>query len=144
MPELFNLIDRAQCPGIILSDPLISEGTFSVDPDAINLQPAIDRGAPIANPSPNGDYHRYADTKTGISPRVVPGHEGFVHVVATDEHDGAGVLISDEFTNPFIRRRMVEKRARKLETVARDVPPPNIEGPKKTDVTLVGSAPPTG
>ena len=138
VPELFNLVDRAQCPGIILSDLLISEGTFSVDPDAINLHPTIDRGALIANPSPNGDYHRYADTKTGISPRVVPGHEGFVHVVATDEHDEAGVLISDEFTNPFIRRRMVEKRARKFETVARDVPAPNIEGPKKADVTLVG------
>ena len=138
VPELFNLVDRAQCPGIILSDLLISEGTFSVDPDAVNLQPKIDRGALIEDPSPNGDYHRYADTKTGISPRVVPGHEGFVHVVATDEHDEAGVLISDEFTNPFIRRRMVEKRARKFETVARDVPPPKIEGPKKADVTLVG------
>ena len=138
VPEIFNFVDRAQCPGIILSDLLISEGTFSVDPDAVNLQPAIDRGALVADPSPNGDYHRYADTKTGISPRVVPGYEGFVHVVATDEHDEAGVLISDEFTNPFIRRQMVEKRARKFETVARDVPAPKIEGPKKADVTLVG------
>ena len=138
VPELFNLVDRAQCPGIILSDLLISEGTFSVDPDAINLQPKIDRGALVMDPSPNGDYHRYADTETGISPRVVPGHEGFVHIVATDEHDEAGVLISDEFTNPFIRRQMVEKRARKFGTVARDVPAPKIEGPKKADVTLVG------
>ncbi len=138
VPELFNLVDRAQCPGIILSDLLISEGTFSVDPDAVNLHPEIDRGALIPNPSPNGDYHRYADTETGISPRVVPGHEGFVHVVATDEHDEAGVLVSDEFTNPFIRRQMVEKRARKFATVARDVPAPAIEGKKKADITLVG------
>jgi len=138
MPELFNLADRAQCPGIVLSDLLISEGTFSVDPDAVNLHPHIDRGDLIQDPSPNGDYHRYADTDTGISPRVLPGHEGFVHVVATDEHDEAGVLISDEFTNPFIRRQMVEKRARKFETVAKDVPAPQIEGAKKAEVTLVG------
>jgi 2-oxoglutarate ferredoxin oxidoreductase subunit alpha len=138
VPELFNLVDRAQCPGIVLSDLLISEGTFSFDPDVVNLQPKIDRGALIADPSPNGDYHRYADTETGISPRVVPGYEGFVHVVATDEHDEAGVLVSDEFTNPLIRRQMVEKRARKFATVARDVPAPVIEGKKKADVTLVG------
>ena len=138
MPELFNLVDRAQCPGILLSDLLISEGTFSFDPDAVNLHPEIDRGALILDPSPNGDYHRYADTTTGVSPRVPPGHEGFVHTVATDEHDEAGVLISDEFTNPLIRRQMVEKRARKFETVAADIEPPQLEGPKAADVTLVG------
>jgi 2-oxoglutarate/2-oxoacid ferredoxin oxidoreductase subunit alpha len=138
MPELFNLADRAQCPAILLSDLLISEGSFSFDPDQVNLHPEIDRGALVLDPSPNGDYHRYADTETGISPRVPPGHEGFVHVVATDEHDEAGVLISDEFTNPLIRRRMVEKRARKFDTVAADIEPPALEGPKNADVTLVG------
>jgi 2-oxoglutarate ferredoxin oxidoreductase subunit alpha len=138
MPELFNLVDRAQCPGILLSDLLISEGTFSFDPDAVDLHPEIDRGALILDPSPNGDYHRYADTGTGISPRVAPGHQGFVHTVATDEHDEAGVLISDEFTNPLIRRQMVEKRARKFDTVAADIEPPALEGPKNADVTLVG------
>ena len=138
VPELFNLVDRAQCPGIVLSDLLISEGTFSVDPDAVNLRPHIDRGALIQDPTPNGDYHRYEDTESGISPRVAPGYEGFVHTVATDEHDESGVLIGDEFTNPFIRRQMVEKRARKFETVAKDVPPPKSEGPKKAAVTLVG------
>jgi len=138
MPELFNLVDRAQCPGILLSDLLISEGTFSFDPDDVKLHPEIDRGALVLDPSPNGDYHRYADTKTGISPRVPPGHEGFVHVVATDEHDEAGTLISDEFTNPLIRRRMVEKRARKFDTVAADIAPPDLEGPKSAEVTLVG------
>ncbi|MGD2045466.1 MAG: 2-oxoacid:acceptor oxidoreductase subunit alpha [Gemmatimonadota bacterium] len=138
MPELFNLIDRAQCPAIVLSDLLLSEGTFTFDPDDVDLHPAIDRGELLVDPSPNGDYHRYADTETGISPRVLPGAEGYVHVVATDEHDEAGVLISDEFTNPLKRRRMVEKRARKLETVAASVAPPTIEGPEDAEVTLVG------
>ncbi len=138
VPELFNLVDRAQCPGIIISDLLISEGTFTVDPADLDLHPTIDRGALLLDPSPNGDYHRFADTESGISPRVPPGTEGFVHVVATDEHDEAGVLISDEFTNPLKRRQMVEKRARKFRTVAADVPAPSVEGPKDADVTLVG------
>ena len=44
VPELFNLADKYQCPGIIISDLLISEGRFSVDPDDINMHPKIDRG----------------------------------------------------------------------------------------------------
>jgi len=138
MPELFNLTDRAQCPGIVISDLLISEGTFSVNPADIDMHPGIDRGALLMDPSPDGDYHRYADTETGISPRVLPGTEGYVHVVATDEHDESGVLISDEFTNPIIRRQMVEKRARKFGTVCRDVAPPALDGPEDAELTLVG------
>jgi 2-oxoglutarate ferredoxin oxidoreductase subunit alpha len=136
--ELFNLCDRAQCPGIIISDLLISEGTYSVAPDDIDMQPRIDRGALIQDPSPNGNYLRYAITESGISPRVVPGYEGFVHTVATDEHDEDGVLISDEYTHPHKRRKMVEKRARKFAGVAADVPAPGLEGPATADVTLVG------
>ena len=136
--ELFNLVDRAQCPGIIISDLLISEGTFTVDPDLIDLQPAIDRGAFLVDPLPNGNYLRYAYTESGISPRAVPGYEGYVHVVATDEHDEDSVLISDEFTHPHKRRKMVEKRARKFRGVAADVPPPTLEGPPDAEVTLVG------
>ena len=136
--ELFNLVDRAQCPGIIISDLLISEGTCTVDPDDIDLQPSIDRGALLVDPSPNGNYLRYAYTDSGISPRAVPGSEGYVHVVATDEHDEDSVLISDEFTHPYKRRKMVEKRARKFRGVAADVPPPALEGPAEAEVTLVG------
>src|SRR5205823_648627 len=49
VPELFNLADRFQCPGIILSDLLISEGRSSVDPDDLSFDVRIDRGALIAN-----------------------------------------------------------------------------------------------
>jgi 2-oxoglutarate ferredoxin oxidoreductase subunit alpha len=136
--ELFNLVDRAQCPGIIISDLLISEGTFSVDPDLVEIQPEINRGDLLVDPSPNGNYLRYLETESGVSPRVTPGHEGFVHTVATDEHDQDGVIISDEFTHPHKRRRSVEKRARKFQGVAADVPAPTLEGPEDAEVTLVG------
>src|SRR5438105_15754596 len=32
LPELFNLVDRFQCPGIVLSDLLLSEARSSVEP----------------------------------------------------------------------------------------------------------------
>ena len=138
IPELFNLVDKCQCPGIVISDLLISEGTFSVDPDDINMQPTIDRGELITEPSKTDGYLRYKDTESGISPRALPGLEGYVHVVASDEHDEDGILISDEFTNPHKRRKMVEKRARKFQTVAQEVPPPELEGPQDAEVTLIG------
>jgi 2-oxoglutarate ferredoxin oxidoreductase subunit alpha len=138
IPELFNLCDRYQCPGIVISDLLISEGTFSVDPDDIDMQPKIDRGELITEGAANGGYLRYEDTESGISPRALPGVEGFVHVVATDEHDQDGVLISDEFTNPHKRRQMVEKRARKFAHVVDDIAPPELDGPEDADVTLIG------
>ncbi len=138
IPEIFNLVDKYQCPGIVISDLLVSEGRFSVDPDLIDLYPAIDRGDLISEPIANGGYARYKNTDSGISPRAMPGTEGGVHIVATDEHDEDGILISDEFTNPHKRRMMVEKRARKLTSLAGDVTPPAIEGPEDADVTLVG------
>ena len=138
LPELFNLVDKGQCPGIVISDLLISEGTFSVDPDDIDMQPSIDRGALITEPASGNGYKRYEDTESGISPRAMPGQEGYVHVVATDEHDEDGVLISDEFTNPHKRRKMVEKRARKFANIAAEIAAPELEGPAEADVTLIG------
>src|SRR4029077_4877751 len=44
IPELFNLADKCQCPGIVITDLLISEGRYSVEPEEINMQPKIDRG----------------------------------------------------------------------------------------------------
>ena len=138
IPELFNLVDKAQCPGIVISDLLISEGRFSFNPSDVDMQPKIDRGDIIMEPSQVDGYKRYANTESGISPRALPGLEGYVHVVATDEHDEDSVLISDEFTNPHKRRMMVEKRARKFAGIVKDVPPPAIEGPDDAEVTLIG------
>ncbi len=138
IPELFNLCDQHQCPGIVITDLLISEGTFSVDPDDLEFQPEIDRGEMISDGAGNGEYLRYAITDSGVSPRALPGLEGFVHVVATDEHDQDGVLISDEFTNPHKRRSMVEKRARKIANVVDKIAAPALEGPADAEVTLIG------
>ncbi len=149
IPELFNLCDVYQCPGLVLSDLLISEGTASVDPKELNFKQKINRGELIL-PNGNGDsanpfggandnaYLRYKFTESGISPRAVPGVPGHIHVAATDEHDEDGTLISDEFTNPAIRRRMVEKRAHKMESVLSHITPPKLVGPENAAVTLVG------
>jgi 2-oxoglutarate/2-oxoacid ferredoxin oxidoreductase subunit alpha len=142
VPELFNLVDRFQCPGIVLSDLLISEGRSSIDPDELDFSQPIDRGATVGVnghlDEPLGQYKRYELTETGISPRAVPGTPGYVHVVATDEHDDVGGLISDEFTNPHKRRAMHEKRMRKMDGVLPLIEAPRLFGSAEADVTLVG------
>ena len=139
VPELFNLADKLQCPGIILSDLLISEGRYSIQPSDIDFHPGIDRGELITDGASNGEaYMRYKDTPSGVSARAVPGTEGHVHTVATDEHAEDSTLLSDEFTNPHRRRASVEKRARKFEAAASLIAPPEIQGPANAEVTLVG------
>src|SRR5881296_2244008 len=84
VPTLFNLVDKFQCPGIILSDLLLSEGRSSIDPDELDFNVPIDRGDVIGlngdTPSVNGGYKRYLVTDSGISPRALPGTPGYVHV----------------------------------------------------------------
>ncbi|MGH9658530.1 MAG: 2-oxoacid:acceptor oxidoreductase subunit alpha [Bryobacteraceae bacterium] len=135
--EIHNYADRFQCPGIVLGDLLMSEGTISADPKDLDFAVEIDRGALIT--SPNGDdYKRYLFTDSGVSPRAIPGVPGYQHTAATDEHMEDGVLISDEFTNPIKRRAMMEKRQRKVAGIEAAVPPPALAGPAEADVTLIG------
>jgi 2-oxoglutarate/2-oxoacid ferredoxin oxidoreductase subunit alpha len=138
--EIFNIADRFQCPGIVLSDLLLSEGRLSVDPKGLEFAPPIDRGELItaAEANSNGGYKRYKFTESGISPRAIPGVPGHTHTAASDEHDEDGVLISDEFTNPTKRRAMMEKRMRKVNGIAAAVAPPELRGPREAEVTLIG------
>jgi 2-oxoglutarate/2-oxoacid ferredoxin oxidoreductase subunit alpha len=157
VPELFNLCDKYQCPGLVLADLLISEGTSSIDPADLDFKVKIERGDLIL-PNGNGGnggngngeatgvgsgyndnaYWRFRNTESGISPRAVPGVPGHIFTAATDEHDEDGTLISDEFTNPHKRRMMVDKRTRKMTTVVNDIAPPKLFGPENAAVTLVG------
>jgi hypothetical protein len=136
----FSTSSILQCPGIVLSDLLLSEGRLSVDPKDLEFAPAIDRGELITSPDPSydGGYKRYKITDSGISPRAIPGVAGFTYTAASDEHDEDGVLISDEFTNPTKRRAMMEKRMRKVAGIAAAVPAPELWGPREADVTLIG------
>ena len=144
IPEIFNIADRFQCPGIVLCDLLLSEGRLSVDPKDLDFSPMVDRGELITDASSasgangDGDYKRYKITESGISPRAIPGVPGHTHTAASDEHDEDGVLISDEFTNPTKRRAMMEKRMRKVAGIEAAVPPPELWGPRDADITLIG------
>src|SRR5262245_49239352 len=44
IPEMFNLVDRFQCPGLVLCDLLLSEGRLDVDPKDLDFSTPVERG----------------------------------------------------------------------------------------------------
>jgi 2-oxoglutarate/2-oxoacid ferredoxin oxidoreductase subunit alpha len=137
--EAMNLAEKYQLPVMIISDLYVSEHPETIEADALRHDVPIDRGALLTNwPKSNGTYKRYANTFSGVSPRVLPGTEGTEYVAATDEHDEEGIVISDVFTSPPVRRKMMERRMKKMEGVLKELRPPAIEGPPDAAATLIG------
>jgi len=135
--EALNLAEKYQCPVLLTSDLYLSERNETLDGvDITNVK--IDRGALLTEWPSAELYRRFLDTPSGVSPRVLPGAPGTPYVTATDEHDQDGIVISDVFTNPPMRAKMMEKRMRKMEALLRELPDPELEGPANAPLTLVG------
>lgn len=135
-----NLAEKYQTPVIILSDLFLSEHFQTVEPFQFGATP-VERGK--IQQSVSGSYKRYLITEDGISPRVLPGLPRGMYVSASDEHDEAGVVISDVLaglpSSLDIRNKIHAKRMKKLE-VARyeDMRLPTLTGPANADLTLMG------
>jgi 2-oxoglutarate/2-oxoacid ferredoxin oxidoreductase subunit alpha len=137
--EAFNLAEKYQLPVIIVSDLLLSEHPETIELESLTPDVPIERGEIVTEwPEGNGSYKRFAFTESGISPRALPGTENTVHIAASDDHDEEGVLISDVFTCPPVRRKVQEKRMRKVQLALAELPAPVLEGPENAPVTLVG------
>ncbi len=134
--ESLNYSEIYQCPVILLSDLLLSEHYETID-DIDMFKVKIERGELLTESQNGGGYKRYLDTKTGISPRAIPGMAGMNYIAASDEHDEEGTVISDVFTDPAKRIVMMEKRMRKMETALKNLPDPKLEGPADADLTFI-------
>src|SRR3990172_3037134 len=137
--QAFNLAEIYQTPVIIMSDLYLSEGHHTVEPFDFNVP--IVRGMMAADGGSASEYKRYLHTDSGGSPRAFPGMKGYQFAAGTDEHMESGHLVSDVLAGlpEFIeeRKRMMEKRMRKLEGLRRDAPLPERWGPANADLTLV-------
>ena len=128
--EAFNIADRYQTPVIILVDKYLSEGHKSLEvKKIIKKNITIDRGK-LANDF--ADYKRYRLTDDGISPRALPGQTYFV--ANSYEHEESG--LSSEESN--IKKSMTEKRSKKINLLASELPSPKVFGPKDAQITLIG------
>ncbi len=132
----FNLAERCQSPAIVLSDHFLANALRTVDGldfDAVT----IDRGELLSEADLDaltGEYRRHAFTESGVSPRALPGHPRAVYASSSDEHDEYGHILEDADN----RRRMMDKRMRKLEAVRQEMRPPTLHGPSEAEVTFVG------
>jgi 2-oxoglutarate ferredoxin oxidoreductase subunit alpha len=131
----FNLAEKYQMPVIILTDHHLATSYATVDSfDLAKVR--IDRGELLSEAvaSEIADYKRHRDTRSGISPRALPGLGKALVVTDSDEHDEAGHMIEDAAT----RNQQVQKRMRKMNGLRREMAPPELRTSPGAGVTLIG------
>jgi len=131
-----NFAERYQVPVIILEDKYLAESSKSVEKfNVSNVK--LDRGCLAREEDLEAEevtFKRYEFTETGISTRAFPGQKGGIHNVGGEEHDVYGFM-SEDAEN---RRKMVEKRMRKLELAAKELPKPKLYGDESSDLLVIG------
>jgi 2-oxoglutarate ferredoxin oxidoreductase subunit alpha len=135
----FNLAEKYQCLAIILVDNCLSNSLRTIERADLGFESVVvDRGALLSREELDNldePYKRYALTKTGVSPRAIPGHPNAVFMACSDEHDEYGHFEDEDAEN---RIQMVEKRMCKLEGAKHEMRAPVLYGPGRAERTLVG------
>lgn len=126
--DAFNYAERYQCPVILLLDKNLANSTKTVRWFDYGNE-KIDRGLLLNQEEltklikSNGHvnsagFKRFHFEENGISARPTPGLEGGIFWNTGDEHDENGHITE----NPELRLKMMDKRMRKLETAAKEIP----------------------
>ncbi len=137
MIEAFNLAEQYQCPVIVMTDLQLSLGKQTAE----NLdfsKVVINRGKLASDELPALEEHklfkRYEFTEDGVSPRVIPGMKHGLHHVTGVEHDQEG----RPSESPVNRKKMMDKRLKKLEGV-RITNPIHIDAShEEPDLLIIG------
>jgi 2-oxoglutarate ferredoxin oxidoreductase subunit alpha len=137
--KALNLAEKYQIPVIVISDRYLSESLRTTPPFDLEGM-TIDRGKLLTQEQLNGvyDYKRYQDTEDGVSPRALPGMKNGLFVANGDDHYETGETNED----PDVRKKLMDKRFKKLANLIDDIPGPILYGPEDADATVVtwGSA----
>jgi 2-oxoglutarate ferredoxin oxidoreductase subunit alpha len=119
MVKSFKWAEKYQTPVILLSDFYLGNRVENlVMPQASEVDVADWNRFPDA--SRRGSYQRFDVTESGISPRSVPGMEGFEFSATGLEHVASG---TPDYSAD-IHTLMSEKRLRKIRGALVDLPPP--------------------
>lgn len=112
MINAFSLAEYYQMPVIVLCDQAMSGRLETVPPPGALWQERLHRVEPTPEELASGDYRRYRDTETGISPMATPGTPGGMYLSESLEHNEYGYPNQ----NPDTHEQMMDKRERKIET----------------------------
>lgn len=110
--KAFEISDKYQVPVFVLTDQYLMDTIYNFD-SLKKVEPCFNHVVKTTD-----NYKRYEITQDGISPRGIPGFGDGLVCVDSDEHDEFG-RITENFT---IRKKMVEKRLRKLKDFSDEVP----------------------
>jgi 2-oxoglutarate ferredoxin oxidoreductase subunit alpha len=125
----FNLADQYQIPVFILTDQYFIDSYYNI--------PVLDVAKTKIEShviKTDKNYKRYKLNNNGISPRGIPGYgEGLVSV-DSDEHDEEGHITE----NLDLRTKMVNKRLEKLESIKKEVIPPELVGSENYTNLIIG------
>lgn len=132
--KAFDLAEKYQVPVVILTDQFLAdsyftEAKFDISNIRINRHLLDEKEARALK-----EYRRYKITDSGVSPRAIPSFFGLEVVADGHEHDEYGHITGDA----EIRKKMVDKRSRKMEGLAREMGHPQRMGDQKGDLLLVG------
>ncbi len=127
----FNTAETYQMPVIILSDQFIGHRKETVSCFDAHKIPIVSRKTP-KDPR-QGEYKRFALTDNGVSPMSYPGIKGGEYTCSGIEHNEAGYPVSTHGEH----EKMSEKRARKLDVLARDYKFIRRYGVAKPDVGIL-------
>jgi 2-oxoglutarate ferredoxin oxidoreductase subunit alpha len=126
----FNIADKYQMPVILLSDRYLADATTTIAPyDLSNL--VINRSLSDYNID---SFKRHELTKSGISPRLLPGNPKHTVMADSHEHDEIASIIEDS----EMRILMHDKRLRKLETLKTELTEPEYFGNSDANTVLIG------
>lgn len=127
--KAFNLADRYQIPVFILTDQYLMDTRVNIAPFDLK---GLKKESHIKETGE--DYKRYAFTRTGLSPRGIPGFGKGLVMVDSDEHDETGHITEDM----EVRKRMVEKRLKRFELIKESILPPTLVGNERAKKVLLG------
>ncbi len=108
-----NIAWKFQVPAFILSDKTMGEGLYSFDINTVKELP--EEGPPRWDRQ--GEYKRYLDTETGVSPLAFPPDKEAVIKTNSYQHDEAGITVEDSATTV----KMLDKLLRKEKYIAREL-----------------------
>jgi 2-oxoglutarate ferredoxin oxidoreductase subunit alpha len=133
--EALNLAERFQCPVYIALDQALSQNMATVAPFDLEAV-VVDRGKRLTADelSAMAEYGRYGFSEDGVSQYTVAGTPGGMSLVTGNERDEFGRVS----TAPGNRKRMVEKRAQKIETARDELPKARRVGDPSAKVGLIG------
>lgn len=131
----FNIAEKYRVPVLILSDQFIADSAMAID-DIDTGRVKIERALLSQEELKSiKDYKSYLFTKSGVSPRALPGNPYCFVTADSDEHDETGHITEDV---DFIRPEMVKKRNRKNAGLLKDSKPPEWYGHNGAKNILIG------